>query len=1407
MKRSLVIFAGLLLVTGLVPTAARSGQIVEKRGSFFYDTEGQMAALPSVEPPQGFVRGVMSDKAKFAALGLELPDRPAVLKARYVAAKPASIVWHKGMRKDRVIVKFKDDVPVRLQGGNLMAMGLRLDPVHGILARYPEGTLGRAFTTPEDVLDADRDSGERLGGRRLADLNNFYVMQFPGSTDRAVDLVNELLPLANVETAYLESEAEPPCADVAPATPSYVGNQNYLGPAPGGVDANFAWAYHAGGDGWGPGYWVMDVEWQWCYGHEDLPIVAGDVVNGSTGNDANSMMHGTAVLGIYGACPNAYGVTGISNDVTLKMTDFDSAPTIAAAINTAAGWLFAGEIMLLEIHIYGTPSGLVCPCNCLQFEYVPVEWDAASFAAIQTATANGKIVVEAGGNGSMNLDSAIYGGWFNRLIQDSGAIMVGAGINATHVPECFTDYGSRIDVHGYGDALYTTGYGNLFNDGVTCQQDYTFSFGGTSGASPMIVGAAADLQGIAKLKYGVTLTPAQMRGALQVGGTPQGAPLAKNIGVMPNLANAIVGIQPDLAPYAPGGWDYPVVPRLTADATVGFAPLPAAALPGNVAGTIWNWTSVNWSLTTPTLDSPQHVVYVEDGARVICSTGNYPPFWFWACINYPPSGDVIRGGRHTVTMRADWTGVEAESNEGNNDFVRQFIWSPEVLGYNAPLTRSYDPVEYNSTWVGPWGNADGFEGSTGLYYMHAFAVMPVSSGDDFDITLNTETPLNIPQQGFGAYVAGSFGFSGVSDFVLLDRNRVGPGTYYASVLDFYGTGNKVVEFTQDHGTLTATGTYGPFTLGSGNIIDTHELFLYGGSGPYSIKVQVLSGGANVGVSVYPNSGGFFSKYPPAGGAWADNHGPGESETVIMSPPGNDWYPFAVWKVGSGDLYQSLTYNIIISQDPNLLAQTPPGWSGPVVPRNTTDATPGSAILPPTLTGNATTTSYNFSTLNEGATTASAAPYWTTRLYVDDVWYWSGFNFGLAASTQSLWLNTSQGLDPYSLVRGGRHYIRLDADNPASVVEFLESDNTFVDWFVWTPYDLLDQTPVTRSEPPNPYPTGYSFLAVDGFRATPAPLGPFGPYWSAVGILPVSGAADDDLLMYEASTGSKDGFGFTVPNGYSFYGTGVSDFVIANYNLVPLVARDYGVTKYSGGGNFVIQRADGYYMGVVTATPPFGTTTFGPFTIDANDVLNFHEVYIPPALVGLPLFIELDNLAGTANMGISLYSNATQFAGKPFYMAAAEFAGPGADEQIPAFVFPSAGFYGLAAYKSGSSDLPLSNDYRIRFSFNNQVSVDPLAGQPPAEFALGPATPNPSGGSLQLRYDIPSARGRATVAVYDLGGHRVKTLADGALSPGRYSITWDGLDEHGRRVSPGLYFIRLHGDDARVRASRKVTLLN
>jgi hypothetical protein len=78
----------------------------------------------------------------------------------------------------------------------------------------------------------------------------------------------------------------------------------------------------------------------------------------------------------------------------------------------------------------------------------------------------------------------------------------------------------------------------------------------------------------------------------------------------------------------------------------------------------------------------------------------------------------------------------------------------------------------------------------------------------------------------------------------------------------------------------------------------------------------------------------------------------------------------------------------------------------------------------------------------------------------------------------------------------------------------------------------------------------------------------------------------------------------------------------------------------------------------------------------------------------------------------------------------------------------------------------------------------------ARVALYPCYPNPFNPTTTIGYEVRE-RVPVTLAIYDVGGKRVKTLADGeSTGTGYHEKVWDGRNEAGRVVSSGVYFYRL-----------------
>jgi subtilisin family serine protease len=457
-----------------------------------------------------------------------------------------------------IVVKFDDDAGVRMApSGRLMqkpaiARGVSSASLQASFlaieaqARSRGLALNRHFSLQsEDQLDRWVARG-RERGRILADLNSYYSLALPAGTrySQVAQLIQTLASLPHVETAYAATVAPPP---QGAASPDFEASQGYLDAAPNGIDARFGWAMPGGR---GASVRIIDVEYAWFRGHEDLPDEVVDSGNDYV-NPADDFTddHGTAVVGILAAMDNDIGGTGIVSDAEIGLSAVHPVPnnpqadvSVAEAILWAAQNANAGDFILIEQQVYGIGAP-PCPCGLTCPNLLPVEFEQANFDAIETAVANSIIVVEAAGNGSNNLDSALYQGVFAPGPEDSGAIMVGAAMSTERTPMCFSNHGSRVDVHAWGENVHTTGYGSWYPGGSphlgTKYFWYRNDFGGTSSASPIVTGAAAIIQGVRAAASQTRLTPAQMRALLVATGTAQTGQTANHIGPMPNVRAAI----------------------------------------------------------------------------------------------------------------------------------------------------------------------------------------------------------------------------------------------------------------------------------------------------------------------------------------------------------------------------------------------------------------------------------------------------------------------------------------------------------------------------------------------------------------------------------------------------------------------------------------------------------------------------------------------------------------------------------------------------------------------------------------------------------------------------------------------------------------------------------------------------
>ncbi len=455
---------------------------------------------------------------------------------------------HKQVTK-QLILKFKNEANLPYQDGiEKFIKEEKQDPeLVGILAEYPNVTINRLFNSlnPKEIKNLGKEIKD--SDHISSNLLNYYIVETQDDIDVQA-LLTKIEKSSLVETAYLQEEEAPPAErlpnlSVNPYDEPRLTRQGYLEPAPLGINAPYAWSIK-GGDGKGTTF--VDMEYGWLFNHEDLVNQKIELISGQ--NKSEHHDHGTSVLGIVSAEDNNIGGIGIAPKAKVKVVsqirnngNYNTADAILSAVNN----MQAGDILLLEAQAtydgYGDKN------------YFPVEVKPDIFDAIRMGTNKGIIIIEAGANGGNDLDQFRDRNGKQVLnrnspdFKDSGAIMVGAAsARVPHKRSYFSNYGSRVDVYGWGNAVDTTDA----KPSEFITNLYTSSFAGTSSASPIIAGAAASIQGIAKNNQGRVYTPRQLRDILSDSstGTKSNDPTSDKIGVLPDLKAILskLGFSPNL---------------------------------------------------------------------------------------------------------------------------------------------------------------------------------------------------------------------------------------------------------------------------------------------------------------------------------------------------------------------------------------------------------------------------------------------------------------------------------------------------------------------------------------------------------------------------------------------------------------------------------------------------------------------------------------------------------------------------------------------------------------------------------------------------------------------------------------------------------------------------------------------
>ena len=88
-----------------------------------------------------------------------------------------------------------------------------------------------------------------------------------------------------------------------------------------------------------------------------------------------------------------------------------------------------------------------------------------------------------------------------------------------------------------------------------------------------------------------------------------------------------------------------------------------------------------------------------------------------------------------------------------------------------------------------------------------------------------------------------------------------------------------------------------------------------------------------------------------------------------------------------------------------------------------------------------------------------------------------------------------------------------------------------------------------------------------------------------------------------------------------------------------------------------------------------------------------------------------------------------------------------------------------------------------------TAVESAAGSQPAALGLGQNYPNPFNPETEIKYSVATAA-EVRISIYNALGQQVRSLVTAQRAPGEYTATWNGVDDHGQRLTGGVYFYTL-----------------
>lgn len=113
------------------------------------------------------------------------------------------------------------------------------------------------------------------------------------------------------------------------------------------------------------------------------------------------------------------------------------------------------------------------------------------------------------------------------------------------------------------------------------------------------------------------------------------------------------------------------------------------------------------------------------------------------------------------------------------------------------------------------------------------------------------------------------------------------------------------------------------------------------------------------------------------------------------------------------------------------------------------------------------------------------------------------------------------------------------------------------------------------------------------------------------------------------------------------------------------------------------------------------------------------------------------------------------------------------------------------------------DFMMRVMTASEVGIESWDNKSFSKFMLLAPSPNPFVSNLKISFSVPR-NGLFSMKAYDIAGRLVANIIDKNFAAGEHEVIWNGIDDNGRNICSGIYFLKASYENETV--TRKVILL-